>query len=223
MIVAIDGPAGAGKSTVALRAAEALGLKLISTGALYRAVAREARERGVSWDDVAALVPIARSLDVEFEAVSGVNRVRVGGVDMTAALRTPEVSSGASIVSAHGPVRDALTELQRDFGRRWNVVMEGRDIGTVIFPDADVKIFLTATSAERARRRMLEYAAAGRDEPFEAVLADIEERDLRDSTREVAPLRPAPDSVLLDCTHMDIDEVVGRIVEIVQAASRASG
>lgn len=219
MIVAIDGPAGAGKSTVALRVAEALGLRLISTGALYRAVAKKAREAGLGWDDPAPLVPIAESLDVEFEVVDGINRVRVDGQDMTEALRTPEISSGASIVSAHGPVRDALTDLQRSFGDRWDVVMEGRDIGTVIFPDADVKIFLTASAAERARRRLDDYRSAGGGETFEEVLAEIERRDERDSNRAVAPLKPADDSVIVDCTEMDIDAVVQTMVDLVRARS----
>lgn len=220
MIVAIDGPAGAGKSTVALRVAEELGLRLISTGALYRAVAMNADARGLSWDDAGPLVPIAESLDVEFEVVDGVNRVFVDGEDLTAALRTPHISSGASIVSAHGPVRSALTDLQRSFGDRWDVVMEGRDIGTVIFPDADVKIFLTASAEERARRRLLDYEAAGDGKTFDEVLADIHRRDARDSGREVAPLKPADDAIMVDCTAMGIDEVVAHIVSLVRGAGR---
>lgn len=212
MIVAIDGPAGAGKSTVAIRVAEALGYRLISTGALYRAVALTAIAKGVALDDVDALESIAAALDVDFEVVEGINRIRVSGEDATEALRTVEVSSGASVVSAVPAVRDALTELQRSYGRSMDVVMEGRDIGTVIFPNAETKIFLTATAEERARRRLADFERAGTPQAFDTVLADIVERDERDSNRPVAPLKPAEDSHLIDATSATIDEVVERIV-----------
>jgi cytidylate kinase len=217
MIIAIDGPAGAGKSTVAMAIAERLGFRLISTGALYRAVALRAEEQGVSWDAPEPLSAIAAGLDVEFEVVDGVNRVRVDGSDVTEALRTPAISNGASIVSAHPAVRDALVALQRAYGQRFDVVMEGRDIGTVIFPDAELKVFLTASAAERARRRLRDYDAVGQEATFDAVLAEIEERDHRDSTRDVAPLVPAPDAELVDCTSMGVDEVVDGVVRLVEA------
>ena len=218
MIVAIDGPAGAGKSTVALRVAETLGYRLISTGALYRAVAWRASEAGIGLDDPGALAEIAAELDVEFEVVDGVNRVRVSGADVSEVLRTPENSSGASIVSAIPEVRDALTELQRSYAKTMDVVMEGRDIGTVIFPAAETKVFLTASAEERARRRLIDFRVAGESLAFEEVLRDIEERDERDSSRAVAPLKPAKDSVMVDATGLSIDEVVERIVGLAQAA-----
>lgn len=219
MIVAIDGPAGAGKSTVALRVAETLGYQLISTGALYRAVAKEAIETSVALDDADRLEAIAADLRVEFEVVDGINRVRVGGVDLSDALRTSEVSSGASVVSAIPEVRDALTELQRAYGRTMNVVMEGRDIGTVIFPAAETKVFLTASAEERARRRLLDFQAAGEELTLAEVLADIQVRDDRDTNRSVAPLRPAEDSVIVEATSMSIEEVVDAIVELVERGS----
>lgn len=212
MIVAIDGPAGAGKSTVALRVADALGFVLVGTGALYRAVACIALERGVDWEDGPALAPIAASLDVRFEVIDGVNRVYVGGDDWTERLRTADASRGASIVSAHAEVRDALVALQRDLGERFDVVMEGRDIGTVIFPDADVKVYLTASSEERARRRMADYERAGEAAEFAAVLEEIEARDARDRNRPVAPLRVAEGAVVVDASSQTVDAVVETIV-----------
>lgn len=222
MIVALDGPAGAGKSTVAIRVAAELGYRLISTGALYRAVALTAIERGVSLDAAATLEEIAAGLRVEFEVEEGVNRVRLDGVDVTDALRSAEVSSGASVVSAIPAVRDALTELQRSYGRSMDVVMEGRDIGTVIFPGAETKVFLTASAEERARRRVADYERAGSPRPFEAVLKEIEERDERDTNRAVAPLRPAADAHHVDATDASVDEVVEEVVRLARAAAGAS-
>ncbi len=217
MIVAIDGPAGAGKSTVSLRVAEALGFRLVSTGALYRAVALLGRERGTAWDDAVGLAAIGREVGAEFRIVDGDNRVLIDGEDRSEALRVPEISQGASIVSAHPAVRRALVDLQRDYARRHDVVMEGRDIGTVIFPDAEVKVFLTASVEERARRRERDYVDAGEQKAFADVLSEIEERDARDSGRAVAPLRQAEDAVLVDATDATIDEVVEGIVRLVMA------
>ena len=219
MIVAIDGPAGAGKSTVALRVAKDLGYRLISTGALYRAVAWTADRDRVPLDRTQALAAIAAALHVEFEVVDGVNRVRVGGADVTEALRTPQNSSGASIVSALPLVRDALTDLQRSYATTMDVVMEGRDIGTVIFPEAETKVFLTASAHERARRRLADFASAGETLAFEDVLKDIEERDERDTSRAVAPLKPAADSVIVDATELSVDQVVSRIVGLAKSAA----
>ncbi|MFT6398180.1 MAG: cytidylate kinase [Bradymonadia bacterium] len=219
MIVAIDGPAGAGKSTAALLVADVLGYQLISTGALYRAVAKEALDTGIALDEANRLAEIAAALRVAFEVVDGTNRVRVADVDLTDALRTPQVSSGASVVSAIPQVRDALTELQRDYGRTLDVVMEGRDIGTVIFPDAHTKVFLTASLEERAKRRLIDLEAAGEETTIAEVLADIQERDDRDTNRPVAPLRPAEGSVIVDATVMSIEEVVDTIVGLAKQAS----
>jgi len=217
MIVAIDGPAGAGKTTVSLMVAERLGFELISTGALYRAVGLIAARRGVSLDDEAALAAIAVALQVRFEVRDGVNRVHLDGEDITDALRTAEATHAASVVSAIGAVRDALVDLQRSYGATRDVVMEGRDIGTVIFPAAEHKFFLTASTVERARRRQRDYQAAGTPRTLDDVVDEIVVRDRRDSERDVAPLRQADDAVLVDATDLTIDAVVDAIAGAVEA------
>lgn len=222
LVVAIDGPAGAGKSTVSRRVAARLGYTLVDTGALYRAIALAAREAGVSWDDAAALATLADGLSIELQRSEEGARVLVDGRDRSTDIRTPEISQGASIVSAHGPVREALLGLQRRLGAEGGVVLEGRDIGTVVFPDAEVKIFLTASDGERARRRQAELDARGTTQPIEVVLSEIRERDRRDSTRPVAPLRQADDAVAVDTTALGLEEVVERLVAIVRARVRAS-
>jgi cytidylate kinase len=223
-IVAIDGPAGAGKSTVARRLSDALGFVLVDTGAMYRAVALAATRAGVAWEDGAALGDLARSL-VERQALAferapdtGI-RVRLDGSDITDAIRTPEIGMGASTVSAHKDVRDALLELQRQAGRRGAVVLEGRDIGTVVFPDAEVKFFLTARPDVRAHRRFDELVAKGARVTLAETLADVRRRDEQDTTRTVAPLRRAADAVLLDNSDMSIDETVAVMAERVRALS----
>ena len=211
VVVAIDGPAGAGKSTVSKRLARRLGYCLLDTGAIYRAVALSARRRDVSWDDGPALAAIARERDIAFSFEGEQNRVLLAGEDVTAAIRTPDMSTGASRVSALPAVRDALLDLQRRLGARGGVVAEGRDIGTVVFPDAAAKFFVTASPAERARRRCAELRAAGQDADQAEVLRDIEDRDHRDQTRAVAPLRPAVDAEVVDTEGVSIDEVVDRL------------
>ncbi len=214
-VVAIDGPAGAGKSTAARMLAERLGYVLIDTGALYRAVALVAKERGVDWSDGPALGEVARSLALEFgRAEGGRPPLYVDGVDRSADIRREDVSQGASRVSAFPEVRAALLDVQRRMGEAGGVVMEGRDIGTVVFPDAEVKVFLTASVEARARRRYEELVARGVQPDLSAVLREIEERDARDSGRAVAPLRQAPDAVLLDTSDLGLSDVVGRLVEI---------
>lgn len=222
LVVAIDGPAGAGKSTVSRRLAARLGYTLVDTGALYRAIALAAREAGVSWDDGTALARLADGLMLELEPSEQGARVVVDGRDRSTDIRTPEISQGASIVSQHGALRAALLDLQRRLGAEGGVVLEGRDIGTVVFPDAEVKVFLTASDEERARRRQAELDARGTGQPIELVLAEIRERDRRDSTRPVAPLRQADDAVALDTTALGLDEVVERLVTIVRAAQNAT-
>lgn len=222
MIVAIDGPAGAGKSTVSRRVAEALGFQLVNTGSLYRAVALLALEGAVALDDAPALAAIAAGLEPRFDVVDGEPRVALGTRDVTDALRSPAVSDASSVVSAVPAVRRALLQLQRDIGRSSDVVMEGRDIGTTVFPDADVKVYLTASVAERARRRHLEQLAAGETEPLAEVEASIRERDRRDTTRAMAPLRRAPDATSIDATALSPDAVVERVLELVQAAVRST-
>ena len=221
-IVAIDGPAGAGKSTVARRLADALGFVLVDTGAIYRAVALAAKSAGIPWDDVARVGELARTLVarralvLEQDAKTGV-RVRLDGDDVTDAIRAPDMGLGASTVSAHRDVRSALLEMQRQAGRDGGVVLEGRDIGTVVFPDADVKFFLTARPEVRARRRFDELVAKGSQVTLDETLADVLRRDRQDTTRPVAPLRQADDATAIDDSDITIDETVSRMVERVLA------
>lgn len=217
IVVAIDGPAGAGKSTVTQRVAAALGYRLLDTGALYRTVALVARNRGVAWDDESGLREVAEGLEIQFRLDdSGRNLVSVAGEDVTELIRTPEISDGASRVSALPAVRDALLETQRRLGRQGGVVAEGRDIGTVVFPDAGAKFFLTATAEERARRRHAELRAKGQEVSYDATLAEIVERDERDSERDVAPLAAADDAVVIDSSKLTVEEVVELILSVVR-------
>lgn len=214
MIIAIDGPAGAGKSTIARGVARELGLQLIDTGAIYRAVAFEALEHGVSLQDGAACAEIARGLDFAFELHGERNRIWCNGEELGAEIRAPRISLGASHVSALPEVREALLELQRKLGRQRSSVLEGRDIGTVVFPDADLKIFLTASPEERARRRVEQLAERGEHVDYEETLAEIRERDERDETRAHAPLRQAEDALAIDSTRQSIDEVIARVAAL---------
>lgn len=224
--VAIDGPAGAGKSTVAKRLAERLGFLHVDTGALYRTVALAAHRAGASWDeesriaDVAEAVVSARRIRMERAEGGGPMRVLLDGEDVSLAIRTPEMSAGASRVSAIARVRGALLDLQRQAGAAGGVVLEGRDIGTVVFPDAEVKLFLTATPEERARRRYDELVEKGVATTYEATLADQLARDKADTERKVAPLRQAEDAVLVDSTGRDIDQVIEEMVRVVEARRR---
>jgi cytidylate kinase len=216
-VVAIDGPAGAGKSTAAKAVAARLDFAFLDTGAVYRTVALIARRRGVDWADGPALGQLAAHLDIRFVPEAGVNRIVVDGEDVTGEIRTPEMSDGASRVSALPPVRAALLELQRRLAASGDLVAEGRDMGTVVFPDAAAKFFLTASAAERARRRASELAAAGRPTPIDVVLADIQERDDRDRTRAVSPLRKADDAIEIDSEGMGPDDVIDRMLSVIQA------
>lgn len=207
----IDGPSGAGKTTVSILLAENAGMMRIDTGAMYRAVALAARRAGVPWDDGTRLGELARGMALSFRSVAGSVRVFLGGEDVSEAIRTPEMSMGASAVSAHVPVREALVAKQREMGKGGGVVLEGRDTGTVVFPDAEAKFFLDAAAAVRALRRYRELGPAG-GQSYEEVLSDVLRRDVRDSTREHSPLRVADDAVYIDTTTLAVDEVVEAIL-----------
>lgn len=218
IVVAIDGPAGAGKSTASRALAQRLGYGYVDTGAMYRAVGVLAAERGLALDDDAALGRLVGALS--FELRDGGTALVVDGRDVSAAIRRADAGELASRVSTRPVVRERLVALQRALGEAGGVVMEGRDIGTVVFPDAPVKLYLTAAPAERARRRAAELRARGEEVDEAALAADLEARDRRDSGREHAPLRPASDARLIDTTHLGLDEVVDRMAEAVQSAVR---
>lgn len=217
-MIAIDGPAGAGKSSAARELAERLGYVLVDTGALYRGAALSAFERGVDWDDGPALGKLVDGLTLEFERdqASGL-KLLIDGVDRSLDIRTPHISTGASRVSRHAEVRRALLGLQRKLGARGGVVLEGRDIGTVVFPDAEVKVFLTASDEARALRRHAELTRSGHETEFERVLHDIRERDRLDSERDIAPLRAAPDAVLLDTSDLPLADVLDQLEVLVKS------
>jgi cytidylate kinase len=212
-VVAIDGPAGAGKSTIARRLAERLGFTYIDTGAMYRAVALWALRLGVDPGDMHRMEQLAMAAGIELSP----GRIELNGEDVTEAIRTPEVSSAASRIAVIPGVRRAMVEKQRAIGERSSVVMEGRDIGTVVFPRAQVKIFLDARPEERVRRRLAESHARGEEVGETALAAQMKERDERDSTRADAPLTQAPDAVYLDSTPLGVEEVEEAVLRIVRA------
>ncbi len=212
LIIAIDGPAGAGKSTIASRLARKLGYVNLETGAMYRALALKAIETDTSLDDENALLELARNSRIELEPRVDGNRVLLDGVDVSQRIREPDVTQAASRVSVHPRVREWMVARQREMGAGGGVVMEGRDIGTKVFPDADVKIFLEATPDIRLERRLKQSGAVTQ---AEQLAAELRERDLRDRQRAVSPLTPASDAVTVDSSHMNIDEVVTHIEEVV--------
>ena len=214
LVVAIDGPAGAGKSTVAQLAAKKLGYTYIDTGAMYRAVAWKVLQQQEVTDE--RILEVIRDIDVDLHYAKGKTTVTVDGEDVSAAIRTPEVSAVVSRVAALGPVRTKMVDLQRKMAKRGAVLMDGRDIATNVLPHADVKIFLTASIEERARRRWKEMKEKGYDFALETLKKDIAARDKADSEREISPLVQADDAVLLDTTGLSIDEVVVRILNLCQ-------
>lgn len=220
--VAIDGPAGAGKSSVARAVADALGYTYIDTGAMYRAVAYRALRAGLDTDDDADTIgELAGTLEFEFRDAGDGRRLFVDGEDVSEVVRTPEVGNLSSPVSAIPRVREHLVAAQREMAASGGTVMEGRDIGTVVLPDAEVKIFLTATAEERARRRQLQLQEKGIERDFQQILDDIRERDHRDSTRAVAPLKKADGAVEIVSDGVTEDDVVARVCEIVRQSEEA--
>jgi len=214
--IAIDGPAGAGKSTIARQLARELGYYYVDTGAIYRTVAYFMDLLGVSPKDVDGVTRYIDELtiDIEYDE-EGKQHMIMNGMDVTGDIRTQDISQKASLVSAHAVVRDVLLDMQRDMAKKHNVIMDGRDIGTVVLPKATVKIFLTADPEVRARRRTDELMAKGQKANYDKVLAEIKQRDYQDTHREVAPLKMARDSIKVDTSSMGIEEVVSTIREIV--------
>lgn len=214
--VAIDGPAGAGKSTVARAAAKELGYIYVDTGALYRAVGVCALRLGIATDDAAAVEGILGSVKVELKFTNGEQQVFLNGENVSSEIRTPEASMAASNVSAIPAVRTFLFDLQKNIAAENDCIMDGRDIGTVVLPDAQVKIFLTASPEIRARRRYDELTAKGQQVEYNDVLDDLIKRDYNDSHREVAPLRPADDSVTVDTSGLSLEQSIERVIQTVR-------
>ena len=214
--IAIDGPAGAGKSTMAKTLAKELGFYYVDTGAIYRTVAYFMDLLGVAPKDADGVSRYIDELTIEIEYdENGTQHMIMNGMDVTDDIRSPEISQKSSLISAHAVVREMLLDMQRSVAKQHNVIMDGRDIGTVVLPRAQVKIFLTASAEVRAQRRYLEMQAKGSKDSYEKVLADIKQRDHQDSTREIAPLKQAKDAILLDTSDMDVTQAIAAIRKIV--------
>jgi cytidylate kinase len=211
-IITIDGPAGAGKSTISLLLAKKLGFLYLDTGAMYRAVALSALRKGIDLSDAAALREMCRDIDINFRSTGDNYRVYIGAEDISDEIRRSEIDMLSSKISAIKEVRDAMTGLQRRVGMKGGIVAEGRDMGTVVFPDADHKFFLTASPDIRAERRYKERVDRGECISMEQVEMELKKRDVQDTTRIIAPLRPAVDAIIIDTTTLDINEVVEEIL-----------
>jgi cytidylate kinase len=214
LVVAIDGPAGSGKTTVARKVAQGLGYTLVDTGALYRCVALAVAESSQKVQNNVAVAKIASEIEVEFERGGLSDRVWLWGKEVTKQIRTPQISQKASKISAIPELRKALLGIQRNMGAQGRVVFEGRDIGTVVFPEAEIKLFLDAAPEIRAKRRFIELERKGINDTYEETLAEVIQRDHRDRSRTVAPLRPADDATLIDTSHMSVDQIVESIIEM---------
>ncbi len=214
--IAIDGPSAAGKSTIARALAQKLGFIYVDTGALYRSIGYYAHHRVSDTTDAAQVAPLLSEINIEMKYVDGLQRMLLNGKDVTEEIRLPEMSMAASNVSAIPAVRSFLLDLQRDLSKASNVVMDGRDIGTVVMPDAKIKFFLTATPEARARRRFLEFQAKGQAVDYEKILAETKQRDYNDMNRAAAPLCQADDAVLIDSTDLTFNETLERMTAIIE-------
>lgn len=218
--IAIDGPAGAGKSTIAKKLAKELGYIYVDTGAMYRAMAYHFLQNNIASDNESEIAKSCKNVDVSISYIDGEQQVLLNGQNISNKIRNEEVGNMASATSVYPVVRTKLVELQRQLASKENVIMDGRDIGTVVLPNANVKIYLTASSKVRAKRRFDELTAKGEDCNFDDIEKDIIDRDYRDMHRETSPLKQADDAILLDTSDMDIDQVVSRIKEIIETTDK---
>ena len=217
--IAMDGPVGAGKSTIADAVANALNILHLDTGAMYRAVGLSCLKAGIDYEDEAAVTALCEQLEMDVRHEADGQHTLVNGEDLTGGLRTEAVSAAASRVATYAGVRRAMVAAQQALAAKTDILLDGRDIGTRVLPDADVKIYLTAAAGERARRRWLEYQKKGQDVPFEEVLRDLEARDRQDMNREVDPLRQAEDAVVVDTTELDFDGSVAAVLAVIREAT----
>lgn len=215
-VVAIDGPAGTGKGTITKLVAEELGLINIDTGAMYRCVALEAYRKGINETEIERLEKLLKDIDIQLKREDGNLKVFLNGENVTEAIRTPEVNGCVAKYAAVKCVRDKMTPLQQKMGKLGNIIMEGRDIGTAVFPNANVKIYLDASFEERAMRRYKQNIEKGINQPYEEVLESIKQRHILETTREINPLRKAEDAILVDTTELNIEQVKNRVIEIIK-------